>query len=86
MTNSFRAIRQFERFLFRGVLEQPEPTWERNTYAHVGDRHTGKSQLLERRDYYETGEEELIATIIYRPDQKEIKIVREENKPQEATD
>lgn len=82
MTNFFRAIRQFERFLFQGVPEQPEPTWERNISAHVEDRYSGKSQLLEQWDYYDTTEDQLIATIIYQPDEKQIKIVREENKPQ----
>jgi|HubBroStandDraft_2_1064218.scaffolds.fasta_scaffold306927_1 hypothetical protein len=44
MMNS-RIIRKFERFLFKGIPEQPESTYERdgNTYATI--RETGRSSV-----------------------------------------
>ena len=38
--------RKFERLLFDGVPEQPEPIWERNDNSNVFMRHTGKPQIL----------------------------------------
>ena len=43
--NNSRMTRKFERLLFDGVPEQPEPIWERNDYSHVMMRQTGKSQV-----------------------------------------
>jgi hypothetical protein len=43
MSNS-KNIRKFERLLFNGIPEQPEPAYERNDYANVSMRHTGKAQ------------------------------------------
>jgi len=43
MHNS-RIIRKFERFLFKGISEQPEPTWERNDNTNVAMRQTGRAQ------------------------------------------
>lgn len=43
MSNS-KVVRKFERFLFNGVPEQPEPTWERDDNTHVYMRQTGKPQ------------------------------------------
>jgi hypothetical protein len=77
MINPFRAIRQFERFLFRSVPEHPESNWQRNTFAHVADRPTGKSQLFESSNHYDTMKGQLIATIIYKHDKEQIEIVRE---------
>lgn len=39
-----KNIRKFERFLFKGVPEQPETVWERNDNTNVFMRQTGKSQ------------------------------------------
>ena len=41
MTNPYRAVRQFERMLFRGVPEQPESMWQ--GHGQVNDRPTGRS-------------------------------------------
>ncbi|RNC86263.1 MAG: hypothetical protein ED556_08170 [Winogradskyella sp.] len=38
-----KIIRKFERFMFHGVPERPEPTFQRNDHASYTDRHTGKS-------------------------------------------
>ncbi len=35
---------KFERFLFKGIPEQPEPIWERNANTNIRERQTGKSQ------------------------------------------
>ncbi|WP_316849629.1 hypothetical protein [Pedobacter agri] len=43
MSNS-KAIRKFERLLFRGIPEQPEHTYERDQNSIVTSRLTGKSQ------------------------------------------
>lgn len=82
MVNSFRAIRQFERFLFRGVPERPESTWQREINANVVDRCTGRSQISEQQYEYDTSKWQLISTIIYRPDQEQIEIVREQDTSQ----
>lgn len=82
MVNSFRAIRQFERFLFRGVPERPESIWQRNLNANVIDRYTGRSQLSQKQFEYDTTKWRLISTVIYRPDQEQIEIVREQDTSQ----
>ena len=57
---SSRIIRKFERFLFKGVPEQPESTYERdgNTYAAI--RETGKSSVEaideDEKNFTEVGE------------------------------
>lgn len=45
MTTS-KIIRKFERFLFKGIPESPEQTWERNGNTNVALRQTGKSQTI----------------------------------------
>lgn len=77
MADPFRAIRQLERFLFRAVPEQPEPTWQRDTYGNTSERRTGRSQLHDQSGELQEEEGRLIATIIYRPDSKQIEIKRE---------
>jgi hypothetical protein len=37
------AMRKLEAFLFQGVPERPEPTFERDGYAHATERSTGRS-------------------------------------------
>lgn len=84
MINPFSAIRQFERFLFRGVPERPESTWQRDINANVVDRNTGRSQLSEQQPEYDRAKWRLIARIIYKPDQEKIEIVREQDTSQEG--
>lgn len=43
MNNSIMT-RKFERLLFKGVPEQPEPIWERDDNMYVSMRKSGKSQ------------------------------------------
>lgn len=45
MTTS-KIVRKFERFLFNGIPESPEQTWERNGNTSVALRQTGKSQTI----------------------------------------
>jgi hypothetical protein len=75
MANPYRAFRQLERWLFRGVPEHPEPTWQRDFNALVRDRQTGKSQLSYEPSRRPKGRR--IVTIIYRPDVEEIEYVYE---------
>ncbi len=89
MNNAYRAFRQFERLLFRGVPEQPEPSWQRDFHSLVPIRHTGKSQLPYEPFLQAKGK--VIATIIYRPEAEEIEYVyaaREESStaPMEGSD
>lgn len=73
MFNQFRAIRQFERFLFRGVPEQPESAWQRDDVnAHVVKRLSGRSQLPGQEQ--RSTQDNLICTIVYRPTLREVEI------------
>jgi hypothetical protein len=66
MTNPYRAFRQLERQIFRGVPEQPEPILQRDLNAHVPERLTGRSQLAGGlRGAVATDGATLIATIVY---------------------
>lgn len=73
MLDYFADFREFERFLFRGVPEHPEPMWQRETNSISGERQTGRSQLIRRRSNRITSGE-LIATITYDHDAHEIYI------------
>ena len=44
--SSSKAIRKFERLLFKGVPEQPEHNYERDQNSIVTSRLTGKSQNM----------------------------------------
>ncbi len=72
MANPYRAFRQLERKIFRGVPEQPEPVWQRDLNAHVPERLTGRSQLGNGLPTAATDSGRLISTIVYRPDSEEI--------------
>ena len=41
--NRSKIIRKFEKFIFQGVPERPESTFERNDYASFTVRHTARS-------------------------------------------
>lgn len=58
-----RITRKFERFLFNGIPEQPEPIWERDSHTNVSVRHTGRSQAAS--DYNNSGESKLIGYYTY---------------------
>lgn len=72
MANPYRAFRQLERKIFRGVPEQPEPVWQRDLNAHVAERLTGKSQLTSSLPSAATEGATLISTVVYRPASEEI--------------
>lgn len=86
MVDHFSAFRRFERFLFKGVPEHPEPSWERETSGNVTERRTGKSHILERRNSHQEEVAEVIATIYFRPDLEQIEIVRADEKPKDSVD
>ena len=73
MIDPYRAFRQLERKIFRGVPEQPEPTWERDPNAHVPERLTGRSQRAEFTAASDLGGR-VIATFIYRPDDQVVEV------------
>lgn len=72
LVNPYRAFRQLERQIFRGVPEQPEPILQRDLNAHVPERLTGRSQLSIGLPTEATDGGTLIATIIYRGEAEEI--------------
>ncbi len=80
MLNYFRAFRQFERFLFRGVPEHPEQIWERETNASATARYTGRSQLVKRPGSYQIRRGQVIAKVTCRHDLQQIEISRVDNK------
>ncbi len=45
-----KIIRRFERFMFHGVPERPEPTFQRNDNPNYTDRHTGKSNYSVKQE------------------------------------
>lgn len=63
MYNS-RVIRKFERFLFGGVPEQPEPTWERDDNTYVAMRQTGRAQASYSTPDF-VGKSEIIGEFVY---------------------
>ncbi len=81
MVNYFRAFRRFERFLFRGVPEHPEPNWEREINANIVDRHTGKSHLIKHQNSHQRRQAEVIATITFKPQERQIEVVHKCDKP-----
>lgn len=67
MANPYRAFRQFERMVFRGVPEQPEPISLRDGNAHVPERLTGRSQLGAALPANWSEGAVLLRTLVYRP-------------------
>ena len=41
--DSSDAARKFEKFVFHGVPEKPEPTFERDDYSQYTERQTGRT-------------------------------------------
>jgi hypothetical protein len=72
MINPYRAFRQLERMVFRGVPEQPEPISLHDRNAHVPERLTGRSQLAGGlpADWREGAE--LLLIVVYRPASRSI--------------
>ena len=62
MLDPYSAFRQFERLLFRGVPEQPDSVWERDSSSLIDERRSGQSQLAED-DSVAHPDDVLIATI-----------------------
>jgi len=73
MHNTYRSIRQLERFLFRGVPEHPEPAYPGDSNASVEVRLTGKTQASEKALDATEKDFELFATVIY--DAKDVKVI-----------
>lgn len=76
MIDPFRAIRRLERFLFRGVPEHPESTYQRDVNSISGDRLTGRSQLNKSRFSNREQFGKIIAEIHFYPEEQRTKIIR----------
>jgi hypothetical protein len=72
MINPYRAFRQLERMVFRGVPEQPEPIWLHDRNAHVPERLTGRSQLASGLPLRWRDGAILVSTLVYRPGSQRI--------------
>ena len=70
--NPYRAVRQLERQLFRGVPERPEPMWQRDGHNSVSDRLTGRALVADRLAYVSLEGSELIGTTTYNRKTKKI--------------
>jgi hypothetical protein len=76
MSKRFRAFRQFERFIFRGVPEIPEPIYEREVNGNTEERYTGKSGLPDNHNPEDQHQDKLIAIIHYNYESNEVNIDR----------
>jgi hypothetical protein len=76
MANPYRAFRQLERKIFRGVPEQPEPISQRDINAHVAERITGRSQRGGGVPNSAIENAKLIATVIFNFDSQEVFVER----------
>ena len=76
MAENYKSLRRFERLLFSGVPEAPEPSYQRELNAIVPERYTGKSQLVDSNEVEESVDSILIAEITYFVDQETIEIKR----------
>ena len=65
--NPYRAFRQLERKIFRGVPETPESMYERNFSSHVPERLTGRSQFAGGLPIASIERFPVIAVVTYSP-------------------
>lgn len=72
MINPYRAFRQLERMVFRGVPEQPEPIWLHDRNAHVPERLTGRSQLSGGTPAEWRDGAQLLSVVVYTPSSESI--------------
>lgn len=80
VSDPFRAIRQFERLLFRGVPEHPEPTWQRDSNEHVSQRMTGRPASA-RASSRAPEQDLLVARVVYDFTRKETRVIHSEDHP-----
>ena len=86
MVDTFRANRQFERFIFHGVPERPEPTWERDSRGSFEGRYSGKSHVSSQDQEYDLSEDEIVATLIYDSDSQTVTVVYPGDRPSTSGD
>lgn len=65
MADPYRASREFERMIFGGVSEHPEPNAETHGHDHVSTRMTGRSSHGQGLHTPPAEDGTLIATITY---------------------
>jgi len=79
--NTYRAFRQLERKIFRGVPETPESVYERDFSSHVPERLTGRSQLAGGLPLALIERFPVVAIVTYRPAAGQISVERQQNLP-----
>lgn len=72
MSDKHRINRKFERLLFDGIPERPEPSFQRELHADAGERHTLKP--LNGDLSSEDGERVVMAQLNYFIDEETIEI------------
>jgi hypothetical protein len=75
MSNPYRAFRQLERRIFRGVPEQPESVWQREPNAYVPERLTGMSQLGRPLPLDPLAGATVAGTLVYSFEKKSVRFV-----------
>jgi hypothetical protein len=81
VVNPYRAFRQLERKIFRGVPETPESMYERNFSSHVPERMTGRSQFAEGLQLTSIERFPVVAVVTYRPAAGQILVERQQDLP-----
>jgi hypothetical protein len=72
MVNPYRAFRQLERKIFRGVPETPESIYERDFSSHAPERLTGRSQFAGGLPTASVEHFPVVAVVTYSPATGEI--------------
>ena len=57
--SSSKINRKFERFIFNGIPEYPEPIWERDANTIVTVRYTGMSQEVAQNNFHLDASEDI---------------------------
>lgn len=78
MHNTYRAIRQLERFLFRGIPEHPEPVYPGEGYNNFEVRLTSKPQAHTTGIQETESKNEHFATVVY--GEKSVDVIYPEQK------
>lgn len=81
VADPYRAFRQLERKIFRGVPETPESMYERNFSSHVPERMTGRSQLAGGLPLTLIEGFPVLAVVTYRPALGQVSVERQQNLP-----
>lgn len=83
MVNPYRAFRQLERKIFRGVPEAPESIYERDFSSQAPECLSGRSQFAEGLPLGSVERFPVVAVVTYRLSSGEIVVQRESCVPVE---